>query len=165
MAVVTLKKRQAQAIRIGQREPQQICIAHCSISKKVLNDIKKTIRRANVKPFFAQEGTSSTIVNGIENSEALFVILTKNSLIRKSVRDWIMFEIGLAEGLWNQSLRSIRQQKIFVWKDETVKLSKDSPIHILDKYRSLRMHSKRSKEAMLKDMNTIAQNISSGLGR
>lgn len=168
MAVVEIERRPVRAVqgaRVARRAPPQIFVAHTSISKKLLEDIKNVIKKEKVRPFIAdheQYGTNPAekIAQAMRGSDALFVVLTKNALRKQSTRDWILFEIGLAKAMGKSPLKASMQRRIFVWKDVRVKLPKDSPLKMITDHRPLNARSKRSKDTMLDEMKTIARSIS-----
>jgi hypothetical protein len=164
MAVVTLDKRRqtSQTINLKRRGPQ-IFVAHCQISNKLLEDIKNVIEREKVVPFIAQEQfvgkQTDSVVQAIKGSDAFFGILTKRAFSNHSVRDWILFETGIAKALWmNVSLDSYKYRTFF-WKDVSLKLS-ESPITSITDFKSFNLKSKNMKDIMLDEMRTIAYNIS-----
>ena len=168
MAVIEIN-RKVQAIekvRIAKRVPPQIFIAHSSISKKLLENIKREIETEKVLTFIANQERYKTnfaeiIVQAISNSDALFAVLTKKAFKKQSTRDWIYFEIGLAKGMWKKAVSKVSNQyKIYVWKDVTINIPNRSPINIIEEYKPLKINSKKSKDAMLDEMKSIAHNIS-----
>lgn len=164
MAVVTLNKRRqtSQTINLKRRGPQ-IFVAHCQISKKLLDDIKNVIEEERVVPFIAQEQCAGkqtdSVFQAINGSHAFFGILTKNAFKNNSVRDWILFETGIAKALWMNVSPDSYKYRTFFWKDVSLKLS-ESPINSITDFKSFNLKSKKTKDMMLNEMRTIAYNIS-----
>jgi hypothetical protein len=91
----------------------------------------------------------------------MFMIITKKALQRKTIRDWILFELGLARARWRPRIRGeVSQIPVFVWRDITLRLSKEQPLGLITETKRVQMNSKKSRETMLRDMQTIALNLS-----
>jgi len=137
-----------------------------SISKTLLTRIERVIKKENVRLVIANQERSDLnlmekIARAVGASDALFVVLTKNALRKRSTRDWIMFEVGVAKAIWKNLMAKVtKQYTIFAWKDVKLKLPNDGPIKLLAEYRPLNTRSKRSIDAMLDEMQSIARNIS-----
>jgi hypothetical protein len=168
MAVSEINRRaQAiQAVRVIKRVTPQIFISHSSISKKLFESIKKVIESEKVKPFVAKQrrykiNLAEKVFQGINDSDALFAVLTKNTIKKPRTRDWILLEIGLAKGLWKNAVsKASSQYKVYVWKDVNLKIPKDSPLNIIEEYKTLKINSKKSRDVMLEEMKNIAHSIS-----
>ena len=169
MAVLELNRRQVRAVQVARvirRSPPQIFVTHTSISKTLLTRIENIIKKENVRLVIANQERSELnlmekIARAIGASDALFVVLTKNALRKRSTRDWILFETGVANAIWkNLSAKVTKQYTIFAWKDVKLKLPTDGPIKLLAQYQPLNTRSKRSIDAMLNEMQSIARNIS-----
>ncbi len=169
MAVLELDRRQVRAVqvaRVTRRSPPQIFVTHTSISKTLLTRIESMIKKENVRLVIANQERSDLnlmekIARAVGASDALFVVLTKNALRKRSTRDWILFEVGVAKAIWkNLTAKVTKQYTIFAWKDVKIKLPNDGPIKLLAEYRPLNTRSKRSIDAMLDEMQSIARNIS-----
>ncbi|UCH02293.1 MAG: nucleotide-binding protein [Candidatus Bathyarchaeota archaeon] len=157
--------QELQAVRIKKREQPQIFIAHTLMSKKLLEKIIRIIKNEHVTPFIANQETNEKnpverISQAINNSEAFFSVLTKNTLKRQSIRDWIFFEIGLAKGIWKKTSKFTHRYEIFVWKDIQIKLPYNNPIKVIADSKSINTRSKKSTDMMLEEMKAIARNIS-----
>jgi hypothetical protein len=163
MAVITLK-RGAQTVGFGQRAVPQIFIAHSLISEKLLDEITSTLKQAQVNPLFAEQLQNQplyVIIQAVFQSDAMFMIITKKALQRKTIRDWILFELGLARARWRPRIRGeVSQIPVFVWRDITLRLSKEQPLGLITEIKRLQMNSKKSRETMLRDMKMIALNLS-----
>jgi hypothetical protein len=169
MAVVELDRRQVRAVqvtRVTRRSPPQIFVTHTGLSKKLLTRIESVIKNENVRPVIADQQPSKVnlaerITKEIGASDALFVVLTKNALRKRSTRDWIMFEVGVAKAMWKNLMAKVtKQYTIFAWKDMKIKLPSDGPIKQFARYQPLNTRSNRSKDAMVDEMRAIARNIS-----
>jgi hypothetical protein len=169
MAVLELNRRQVRAVqvaRVTRRSPPQIFVTHTSISKTLLKRIESVIKKENVRLVIANQARSELnlmdkISRAVGVSDALFVVLTKNTLRKRSTRDWILFEVGVANAIWkNLTAKVTKQYTIFAWKDVKLKLPNDGPIKLLAEYQPLNTRSKRSIDAMLNEMQSIARNIS-----
>jgi hypothetical protein len=169
MAVVELNRRQVRAVqvaRVTRRSPPQIFVTHTSISKTLLTRIESVIKKEDVRLVIANQERSELnlmekIARAIGASDALFVVLTKNALRKRSTRDWILFEVGVAKAIWKNLMAKVtKQYTIFAWKDVNLKLPSDGPIKLLAEYRPLNTRSKRSIDAMLDEMQSIARNLS-----
>ena len=169
MAVLELNRRQVRAVqvvRVTRRSPPQIFVTHTSISKTLLTRIKSVIKKENVRPVIANQERSELnlmekIARGVGASDAIFVVLTKNTLRKRSTRDWILFEIGVANAIWKNLIAKVtKQYTIFAWKDVKLKLPTDGPIKLLAEYQPLNTRSKQSIDTMLNEMQSIARNIS-----
>lgn len=89
------------------------------------------------------------------------MIITKKALQRKTIRDWILFELGLARARWRPRVRGeISQIPVFMWRDITLRLSKEQPLGLVSEIKRVQMNSKRSRETMLHEMQIIAMNMS-----
>jgi hypothetical protein len=163
MAVVTLK-RGIQTVGFEQRVVPQIFIAHCLISEKLVDEITTTLKQAQVNPLFAdqlQNRPLSVIIQTLFQSDAMFIIITKKALQRKTIRDWILFELGLARARWRPCVRGeVLQIPVFIWRDIALRLSKEQPLGLVTEMKRVQMNSKRSRETMLQDMQIIALNLS-----
>lgn len=169
MAVIELPRRQVRAVqvaRVTRRSPPQIFVTHTSISKTLLTRIESVIKKENVRLVIANQERSKLnliekIARAVSGSDVLFVVLTKNALRKRSTRDWILFEVGVAKAIWKNLMAKVtKQYTIFAWKDVKLKLPNDGPIKLLAEYRPLNTRSKRSIDAMLDEMQSIARNIS-----
>ena len=168
MAVIEINRaaQTTEQIRIAKRAPPQIFIAHSSISKNLLANIERAITAEKVQIFIANRvrpgaKMADKITQAIGNSDALFAILTKNTLKKQSTRDWIFFEVGLVRGMWkNAVFKTSSQKKIYVWKDVTLKIPNTDPIQIIEEYRSVQLNSKKSRNTMLAEMKSIAHVVS-----
>jgi hypothetical protein len=163
MAVITLK-REAQTVGFGQRATPQIFIAHSIISDKLVDEIKATLKQARVNPLFAEQIHNQpfyAIIHAIFQSDAMFMVVTKKALQRKTIRDWILFELGLARGRWRRrGIEELSQIPVFLWRDTALRLSKEQPLGMVTEAKCVQMNSKKSRETMLRDMQVIAQNLS-----
>ncbi len=163
MAVITLK-RGTQTVGFEQRSVPQIFIAHSLISEKLVDEITSTLKQAQVNPLFAeqlQNPSLNVIVQTLFHSDAMFMIITKKALNRKMVRDWLLFELGLARAGWRPRVRGeISQMPVYLWRDTTLRLSKEQPLGFVTDTKSVQMNSKKSRETMLRDMQIIALNLS-----
>jgi hypothetical protein len=169
MAVVELTERLSrpvQTVKLVRRTSPQIFLAHNSLSRKLVERIESTIEKENVRVFIADREHRGTdlvkhIVKAMSDSDALFAVLTKNAM-RKSIRDWMLFEMGLTKGVWNNLTPKVSSQyKIFGWKDSTIKLPKGSLIESISKFKDFKTRSIKSKDEMLKEMKLIAHDLSS----
>jgi hypothetical protein len=167
MTVIEIQRphiREKEAVRIAKRTLPQIFIAHSSMSKKLQENIEKVIRNERVELFFADSTRPihddsrqiEEIIQAIRNSDAFFVILTKNALKKPSIRDWIFFEMGFARAMW----RVLSQYKMFVWIDATYSIPADTPLTYIKECKTFRINSKKSKDAMLEEMRSIARHLS-----
>jgi len=135
MAVIELKRRlqTTQRVEIAKKSRPQIFIAHNSLSKKFLENIKK---------------------------EIFFAILTKKAFKKQVIRDWIHFEFGLAGGKHKKNAQNVvRQFHIYVWKDIATDIPNLNPLKNIEAFRSVKINSKKSKNEMLKEMRDIANRI------
>lgn len=163
MAVITLK-RGAQTVGFEQRTVPQIFIAHSLISEKLVDKITTTLKQAQVNPLFAEQLQNQplyVIIQALFQSDAMFMIITKKALHRKAIRDWILFELGLARARWRPRVRGeISQIPVFMWRDITLRRSKEQPLGLVSEIKRVQMNSKRSRETMLHEMQIIAMNMS-----
>jgi hypothetical protein len=169
MAVVELNRRQVRAVQVTRatrHSSPQIFVAHTVLSKTLLARIESVIKKENVRPVIADQEPSKTnlaerITRAIGASDALFVVLTKNALRKRSTRDWILFEVGVATAMWKNLMAKVtKQYTIFAWKAVKIRLPSEGPIKQLAEYQPLNTRSNRSKDAMLDEMQSIARNIS-----
>jgi hypothetical protein len=163
MAVITLK-RESQTVGFGQRAAPQIFIAHSIISDKLVDEIKVTLKQTQVNPLFAEQIHNqpfSAIIQAMFQSDAMFMVVTKKAFQRKTIRDWILFEFGLARGRWRpRGGGETLQIPVFLWRDTALRLSKEQPLGMVPETKSVQLNSKKSRETMLRDMQVIAQNLS-----
>ena len=163
MAVITLK-RGAQTVGFEQRAVPQIFIAHSLISEKLVDKITTTLKQAQVNPLFAEQLQNQplyVIIQALFQSDAMFMIITKKALQRKTIRDWILFELGLARARWRPRVRGeISQIPVFMWRDTTLRLSKEQPLGLVSEIKRVQMNSRKSRETMLREMQIIAMNLS-----
>ena len=105
----------------------------------------------------------NTVFSFIPNTaEIAFYGLVKGM---EDVMNWQKFvKIKEAGDLDDETLMSILRSRARVekiaWKDVKLKLPNDGPIKLLAEYRPLNTRSKRSINAMLDEMQSIARNIS-----
>ena len=83
---------------------KQIFFSHSSRDRLLIEEIKKSFKEINVKPYFAfleQEGRTprTKIEEGIYASSAIFLLVTQNVLNDEHTRDWVSYEVGFARGL------------------------------------------------------------------
>ena len=163
MAVITLK-RGTQTVGFEQRRAPQVFIAHSLISEKLVEEITTTLKQAQVKPLFAeqlQHQPINVIIQALFQSDAMFIIITKQVLQRKTIRDWVLFELGLARARWSPRVRGeLSQIPVFMWQDITLRLSKNQPLGLVTEIKRVQMNSKKSRATMLRDMQIIALNLS-----
>lgn len=169
MAVVEIERRPVRAVqgtRVARRAPPQVFVAHTAVSRTLLNAIQNVIKKETVRPFIAEHEDHGTnpaekMAHGMRGSDAFFVVLTKNALRRQATRDWILFEAGLARAaLRTRPAQATMPQRIFLWKDREIKLPKASPLKLITDHRPLNTRSKRSRDTMLNEMQTIARSLS-----
>jgi hypothetical protein len=163
MAVITLK-RGTQTVGFEQRAVPQVFIAHSLISEKLVEEVTTTLKQAQVNPLFAeqlQHQSLFAIIHALFQSDAMFMIITKKALQRKTIRDWILFELGLARARWRPRVRGeFLQIPVYIWRDITLRLSKNQPLGLVTETKRVQMNSKKSRETMLRDMQIIALNLS-----
>jgi len=167
MAVIELKRRlqTTQRVEIAKKSRPQIFIAHNSLSKKFLENIKKEIETEKVLAFIANKETekenfAEKIMRAIDDSSAFFAILTKKAFKKQVIRDWIHFEFGLAGGKHKKNAQNVvRQFHIYVWKDIATDIPNLNPLKNIEAFRSVKINSKKSKNEMLKEMRDIANRI------
>lgn len=163
MAVITLR-RESQTVGLRQRAAPQIFIAHSLISDKLVEGITTTLKQTQVNPLFAEQLRNQPlylIIQALFQSDAMFMIITKKALQRKTIRDWMLFEFGLARGRWRpRVIGEVSQIPVFLWRDATLRLSKVQPLGLVTEIKKVQMTSKKSRETMLYDMQTIALNLS-----
>jgi len=141
----------------------EIFICHSSLDEKLLEEIKTIIDKKICIPFIAEQKISG--LNPCENirlalsrSDAVFAILTKNALTKRSTRDWVFFELGFAEGIWRNRERKSKQYRIFAWKDPDIILPRGSPIEFITTYHPLK-RSRKSRNQMLDEMKEISNEL------
>jgi len=163
MAVITLK-RGTQTVGFEQRAVPQVFIAHSLISEKLVDEITTTLKQAQVNPLFAEQLQHQplyAIIQALFQSDAMFMIITKKALQRKTIRDWILFELGLARARWRPRVRGeVSQVPVYIWRDIALRLSKNQPLGLVTEMKRIQMNSKKSRETMLRDMQIIALNLS-----
>ena len=101
----------------------QIFISHSSIDTKLIELITLAFKDREIQPYFARrsmeaENPVSKIVNAIDNSYALFALITPNVVFNTETRDWCVFEIAVAKH---------KGIPIFCWIDKMVELAKNYP--------------------------------------
>jgi len=168
MTVIEINKQvqTIQPVRLPKQEPPQIFIAHCSLSKKLLENIERIIINEKIKPFMANQADYGTnmveqIVQAVSNSEALFAILSISSFKKQSTRDWIFFELGVAKGIWKKTVSKISgSNKIYVWRDDRIKIPDLNLVKNITEHKLFKMNSKKSRDVMLEEMKTVARTIS-----
>lgn len=163
MAVTTLR-RDTQTVGFGQRVTPQIFVAHSTMSDRLVTLIKTTLKKTQVNPLFAEQihnHTFNEIIQALCQSDAMFMVVTKKAFQQKTIRDWILFELGLAIGRWRRrGTGEVSRIPVFLWRDVALRLSKEQPLGLVTETKSVQMNSKKSQETMLRDMRAIAQNLS-----
>lgn len=150
---------------VNLRRIPEIFICHSSLDTKLLEEIKTTVDKEKCIPFIAEQKISGlspceNIMLAISRSDAVFAILTKNSLEIRSTRDWIFFELGFAEGIWrSRERKSFKQYRIYAWKDPDIILPRGSPIEFITTYHPLVKGSRKSRNKMLKEMKEISRDL------
>ena len=101
----------------------QIFVSHSSKDTKMINLITLSFKGPDIAPFFARQvmmgkNPVEKIINAINNSMALFAVITSNVVHDTHTRDWVVFEIAVAK---------IREIPIFCWIDDGVAKSKTYP--------------------------------------
>lgn len=104
-------------------KPSQIFVSHSSKDNKLINLTVLVFKDREIAPFFARrimmgENPVEKITNAIENSLALFVLMTYNVVQDKDTRDWVVFEIAIAKS---------KNMPIFCWMDKRVAEEKMFP--------------------------------------
>jgi hypothetical protein len=101
----------------------QIFISHSSQDTKLVELITLAFKDREIQPYFARrsmeaENPVNKIVNAIDNSYALFALITPNIVFNLETRDWCVFEIAVAKH---------KGLPVFCWIDKTVELAKNYP--------------------------------------
>lgn len=101
----------------------QIFISHSSKDTKLINLITLSFKGPDIVPFFARQvmmgkNPVEKIINAINNSMALFAVITSNVVHDPHTRDWVVFEIAVAK---------IRGIPIFCWIDDGVAKNRTYP--------------------------------------
>jgi hypothetical protein len=101
----------------------QIFVSHSSNDTKLVELITLAFKDREIKPYFARrsveaENPVTKIVNAIDNSYALFALITPNVVFNIETRDWCVFEIGVAKH---------KGIPVFCWIDKSVELAKNYP--------------------------------------
>lgn len=96
---------------------KQIFFSHSSRDKLLREEIKKSLEEIGIKPYFAfleQEGrdAKTKIEEAINDSYAVFVLVTENVLNNKHTRDWVSYEIGFARGL---EKGEGKEKRVYAW--------------------------------------------------
>lgn len=101
----------------------QIFISHSSNDTKLIELIILAFKDREVQPYFARrsveaENPVNKIINAIDNSFALFALITPNMVFNTETRDWCVFEIGVAKH---------KGIPVFCWIDKMVEVAKNYP--------------------------------------
>jgi hypothetical protein len=101
----------------------QIFISHSSNDTKLIELITLAFKDREIQPYFARrsveaENPVNKIVNAIDNSYALFALITPNVVFNVETRDWCVFEIAVAKH---------KGIPIFCWIDKLVEGAKNYP--------------------------------------
>ena len=106
-----------------RKKSNQIFISHSSKDTKLIDLITLGFKGRKIAPFFARrvmmgENPVEKIINAIDNSMALFALMTSNVVYDYYTRDWVVFEIAVAK---------VKGFPIFCWIDESVAENKVYP--------------------------------------
>lgn len=106
-----------------KKNPSQIFVSHSSKDTKLIDLIALGFKDRDITPYFARqvmvgENPVEKIINAIDSSIALFVLMTSNVAYDNHTRDWVVFEIGVAK---------TKGKPIFCWMEESVSTLKTFP--------------------------------------
>ena len=101
----------------------QIFVSHSSKDTKLIELITLGFKGRKIAPFFARrimmgKNPVEKIINAIDNSMALFALITPNVVHDNYTRDWVVFEIAVAK---------VKNVPIFCWIDKGVTENKTYP--------------------------------------
>lgn len=101
----------------------QIFVSHSSQDDRLIDLITLTFKDREIVPFFARrimvgENPVEKIINAIENSMALFLLMTSKVVHYPDTRDWVVFELAVAK---------VKNIPIFCWMDKEVAETKMFP--------------------------------------
>lgn len=104
----------------------QIFVSHSSKDTKLIDLITLGFKGRTFVPFFARrvmtgKNPVQKIINAIDDSMALFALITPNLVYDSHTRDWVVFEIAVAK---------VKDVPIFCWIDEGVAKNKMYPLLI-----------------------------------
>jgi hypothetical protein len=100
-----------------------IFISHSSEDKILIDSITLAFKNQSIEPYFAKREMAGKnpvekILEAIEHSIGLFVLVTPKVVNSKHTRDWVVFELGIAKA---------RGKSIFGWIDSKVEVDKNYP--------------------------------------
>ena len=93
---------------------KQVFFSHSSKDEELISLIKLAFQLTPVKPYFARSekagrNPADKIVNEIDNSGALFALITSNVFDNQETLFWVLFEAGVAKG---------KDKPVYAWIEE-----------------------------------------------
>ena len=143
-----------ELIMVLYEEPRkQIFIAHSSRDAHIIRLIEGYFKDIGILPFFANKwitgrNPAEKIVNEMKKSRALFVVMTKNVTNHRETRDWVLFEIGIANGI---------TKPIFAWK--AIDAEVPDPVRMITDYISFDESDEKDVKGIVGSMMNIALDL------
>lgn len=105
------------------RTHNQIFVSHSSQDTKLIELTTLAFKGRELVPYFARremagENPVDKIIGAVDNSLALFALMTPNVVYVPDTRDWVVFEIAIAK---------YKKLPIFCWLDKTIADAKAFP--------------------------------------
>lgn len=129
---------------------KQVFLSHSSYDKEMIDLIQLAFEVTPVKPYFARfekagKNPADKIIHEIDNSDALFALLTSNVFAKTETLFWVLFEIGIAKG---------KDKPIHVWIGEEC----DVPefIKYITDYEKFNPKEFKDRHRAVREMITIA---------
>lgn len=101
----------------------QIFVSHSSQDTKLIDLTTLAFKGRDLIPYFARrvmvgENPVAKIIGALDNSLALFALITPNVVYNQDTRDWVVFEIAVAK---------YKKLPILCWMDKNIADSKAFP--------------------------------------
>ncbi len=134
---------------------KQIFISHSSKDEDLIKIIQTAFINSDIAPFFAKrvmtgEHPIKKIVGAIERSIGLFALITPNVVNETRTRDWVIFELGVAEA---------KNIPLFIWRDNNVKRTFPKLIENLTDYSEFNLQNNDSCCEVAKQINEKASQL------
>lgn len=129
---------------------KQVFLSHSSKDEELVSLIQLVFQFTPVKPYFARfekaaKNPADKVIHEIDDSEALFALVTSNVFANEETLFWVLFEIGVAKG---------KDKPVYVWIEEG--LNVPQCISYITDYEKFKSDDYTDRHKAVREMLTIA---------
>jgi hypothetical protein len=129
---------------------KQVFFSHSSKDEELVSLIQLAFQLTPVKPYFARfekaaRNPADKIIHEIDNSKALFALITSNVFANTETLFWVLFEAGIAKG---------KDKPVYVWIEEGCNVP--LCISYITDYEKFKPDDYKDRHKAVREMLTIA---------